>query len=459
MSDPRDPNFWRLLQAQAAGDASLAGMPMPMRGAAFAMDNLPMEGGAYADPYNQIPITADGDEAAARAAQDQMYADNMQRVQDRSLVRYGDQQLIPNNLPDTLDMLGTGLSRAGEVSAAFPGMGSLIDEAGDALGAGLRYARSKPPIPEEIIPGASAEGDAILAARRAKREAERAERAQAVEYAERIARGSAFQAEAAKRGSTGTVPILSPRRDREALLRGLPEGTAPMAIAGRQGLPKRKEQINLIDKYLSMGGRADDLPSGEGPWGESVRAQVDRTREAINRAWSKDRALRAKSKAPSEAPAKPDVPEAPAPMPRRPYQPKMPDMPRPYQPKMPSLDEAAPSAAPAAKAAPTAPAAKGSPIRTKDKWWDATITKMRKSQTVDEAVRLLDGDPDLAKLNTTKRRRIVSDVISSNPNASPTDVAKALRKRVTSLKKSGKFYSGAIGASLTAKGLTVNEDE
>lgn len=111
--------------------------------------------------------------------------------------------------------------------------------------------------------------------------------------------------------------------------------------------------------------------------------------------------------------------------------------------------------------APDAPLAKEpkAPLKPKDKWWNATISKMRKSQTVHDAVRLLDTDPDLAKLNTAKRRRIVTDVIQANPNASPQDVAKALRKRVTSLKKSGKFYSGAIGASLAARTIAVPGEE
>ena len=238
------------------------------------------------DPYDQIPITADGNEAQAREQQAKGYAANRQRVQDRSLVTYGDQQVIPNNIDDTLDMMTTGLSRAGEVMSAFPAVGGLIDEAGDALGAGLRYARSKPPVPQDIIPGATKEGDAILAAQRAKRDAARAAQAQAAEDAAKVARGAAYQAEAAKRGSTGTVPALSPTKDRAAILEGLPENTAPMAIKGRQGMPTRDEQIDLVDKYLSMGGRARDLPPGNGPWGPSPQGQSDRAREAIQRAWN-----------------------------------------------------------------------------------------------------------------------------------------------------------------------------
>jgi hypothetical protein len=84
---------------------------------------------------------------------------------------------------------------------------------------------------------------------------------------------------------------------------------------------------------------------------------------------------------------------------------------------------------------------------------------MRKSQTVQDAVKLLDNDPDLAKMRGPMRRKIVMDVIQANPNASPQDVAKALRKRVTSLKKSGKFYSGAIGASLAARTIAVPGEE
>jgi len=241
------------------------------------------------DPYDDIPITTNGgpeQEVLAKAAQAKMYADNLQSVKDRSLVTYGDQQIIPNNINDTLGMVGTGLQRVGEVSAAFPGVGTLIDDAGAALGAGLGALRAKPKPPAEIIPGASKEGDAILAAERAKRDAGRAAKAQAAEDAAKAARGAAYQAEAAKKGSTGTVPALSPRKDREAILRGLPEGTAPMAIKGRQGMPTRDEQVELVDKYLSMGGRAKDLPPGDGPWGPSPQGQADRAREAIQRAWS-----------------------------------------------------------------------------------------------------------------------------------------------------------------------------
>lgn len=95
----------------------------------------------------------------------------------------------------------------------------------------------------------------------------------------------------------------------------------------------------------------------------------------------------------------------------------------------------------------------------RDKWWNSTIDKMRKSQTVFDAMRLLDADPDLSKMAGPKRRKIVLDVIKANPNATPQDVAKALRKRVTSLKKSGKFYSGAIGATLAGRTMVMPGEE
>lgn len=95
----------------------------------------------------------------------------------------------------------------------------------------------------------------------------------------------------------------------------------------------------------------------------------------------------------------------------------------------------------------------------KDRYWNSAIEKMRKSQTVQDAVKLLDNDPDLARMRGPMRRKVVMDVIQANPNASPQDVAKALRKRVTSLKKSGKFYSGAIGASLAARTAIVRGEE
>lgn len=107
---------------------------------------------------------------------------------------------------------------------------------------------------------------------------------------------------------------------------------------------------------------------------------------------------------------------------------------------------------------PPTPPAKP-PLKPRDKWWNATINKMRKSQTVFDAMRLLDTDPDLAKLSTPKRRKIVMDVVKDNPNATPQDVAKALRKRVTSLKKSGKFYSGAIGATLAGRTMVMPGEE
>lgn len=296
----------RLQQFDQAPQGRAPAVGGSLVGGAMAVDQDTISGGAgverlgggaegdrlSGDPYDQIPITADGNEAQAREQQAKGYAANRQRVQDRSLVTYGDQQVVPNNIDDTIDMVTTGLSRAGEVMSAFPAVGGLIDEAGDALGAGLRYARSKPPVPQEIIPGATKEGDAILAAERAKRDAARAAKAQAAEDAAKAARGAAYQAEAAKRGSTGTVPALSPRKDREAILQGLPENTAPMAIKGRQGMPTRDEQIELVDKYLSRGGRARDLPPGNGPWGPSPQGQADRAREAVQRAWDQENGRR-----------------------------------------------------------------------------------------------------------------------------------------------------------------------
>lgn len=250
-----------------------------------------------ADPYDQIPITADGNEEAARAAQARMYADNRQRLQDRSLVTYGDQQVIPNNIDDAVDMLVSGAAKAGDVLAAFPGVGTLIDDLGNAAGAGLKALRNAPKAPQEIIPGASKEGDAILAAQRAAREKEQAAARAAREEADRKARGAAYQAEAAKRGSTGTVPALSPAKDRAAIVEGLPEGTAPMAIKGRQGMPTRDEQIELVDKYISGGGRVRDLPSGDGPWGSSPQRKAERAQEAIQRAFDKDKAKQPPAKA------------------------------------------------------------------------------------------------------------------------------------------------------------------
>ena len=249
------------------------------------------------DPYDQIPITADGNEEAARAAQAKMYEDNLRRVIDRSFVRYGDQVLIPNNIDDAIDMLVSGAAKAGDVLAAFPGVGTLIDDLGNAAGAGLKALRNAPKAPEEIIPGATAEGDAILAARRAAREKEQAAARAAQEQADRQARGAAYQAEAAKRGSTGTVPALSPAKDRAAIVEGLPEGTAPMAIKGRQGMPTRDEQIELVDKYISGGGRVRDLPSGDGPWGSSPQRKAERAQEAIQRAFDKDKAKQPPAKA------------------------------------------------------------------------------------------------------------------------------------------------------------------
>lgn len=260
-------------------------------GGAQGMDFAPggPEGDTLSDnPADRIPITADGNEAQAREQQAKGYAANRQRVKDRSLVTYGDQQVIPNNIDDAIDMLISGASKAGEVGAAFPGVGTLIDDAGAALGAGMKTLRSKPPVPQEIIPGASKEGDAILGAERAKREAAQAAQRRAREEVEQKARGAAYQAEAVKKGSTGTVPIArgvdapSAQRDMAALKSGLPDGTAPMAIKGRQGMPTRDEQIDLVEKYIGTGGRLDDIPAG--PWG---RNPTDDAREAIQRTYDK----------------------------------------------------------------------------------------------------------------------------------------------------------------------------
>lgn len=99
------------------------------------------------------------------------------------------------------------------------------------------------------------------------------------------------------------------------------------------------------------------------------------------------------------------------------------------------------------------------PLTPKDKWWNKAIGKVKSSQSVDEAMQAIDSDPTMARLNGKMRRKIVTDLALQNPNATPQELAKMLRSRVNKLKKTGGFYSSAIGASLGAINVLDNKSE
>lgn len=227
------------------------------------------------------PDSIELDELQARAEDD---------VKSRSVVTYGDKQIIPNNIDDAARMALNGLSNAGEVAAAFGPMGGLLDELAGAASLAVKgrgVAKGAQDAPSAL--------DGVFDEVRASKAARAAE--------SKASHGRNIQTQAAEQGSTGTVPIArgtrnaDAQRDAEHLRSGLPEGTSPMPIKGRQGMPTRDEQFDLVDKYLSGGGRLDDIP--EGPWGRNA---VDDAREVIQRQWNKDNPPALPAKAASTGP-------------------------------------------------------------------------------------------------------------------------------------------------------------
>lgn len=109
---------------------------------------------------------------------------------------------------------------------------------------------------------------------------------------------------------------------------------------------------------------------------------------------------------------------------------------------------------------PGTPQPKPEPPKKKprDKWWDSALARMRKSKDMDEALHALDTDPAFAKLNIPKRRKLIEGVFRSNPNATPQEIARKLRAHVTKARKSGGFYSLAIGSTLGGSEI-LDEDE
>lgn len=263
-----------------AGSSFVA--PQPQTDRRIGVDGRnELRGDPAQDTLEDLPGVPFGDgdartpsSAEARAMQQAREAD----VESRSLLRYGDKQIIPNNLSDAGGMALEGLRRAGEVSAAFP-MG-ILDDALVGVGRAIKgIQNARMPITDVEAAKLAAERQAAQGARQNVRDIGKS-MAQAL--AKRMA-GKERAAENAKKGLTpsGVPDTLTQKRDLQHLMKGLPEGTSPAAIKGRQGMPTRDEQIELVEKYIGSGKGVRDLGSG-GPWG---RSPYQDAREAIQRAY------------------------------------------------------------------------------------------------------------------------------------------------------------------------------